>query len=366
MPKYKYKNVTNFQRSIISASCSLLVINLDINRNYYQAMPTYTGISSEAFRHPLDRQAEQTLRSVPGFDLLASKFVEFLYERPQLIYHTGNSIQVGPRQYATIYRLFRESVRDLDVFPEPVLFVTQNPIANSYALGQEKPYIVVNSGILDLLNESEIRAVLAHELGHIKCGHTILIQMAMWAMSVVSAISEMTFGLGGLVSSGLIYAFFEWRRKAELSSDRATLLVTDDIDTVISTMMKISGGSHAYAHEVSMPEFIRQSEDYRELDKDNLNQVYKFLLYNGSGSPNSMLSHPFPVDRLHYIRDWAGSEEYRQIRLGNYKRAGASGAVDVEVEEPTNPPPKPESEPDRLRRQIEDLQAEIDRMKRKG
>lgn len=79
-----------------------------------------------------------------------------------------------------------------------------------------------------------------------------------------------------------------------------------------------------------------------------------------------MLSHPFPVDRLHYIRDWAGSEEYRQIRLGNYKRAGASGAVDVEVEEPTNPPPKPESEPDRLRRQIEDLQAEIDRMKRQG
>lgn len=36
-------------------------------------MPTYTGISSEAFRHPLDRQAEQTLRSLPGFDLIARK-----------------------------------------------------------------------------------------------------------------------------------------------------------------------------------------------------------------------------------------------------------------------------------------------------
>ena len=40
-------------------------------------MATYPGISSEAFRHPLDRQAEQTLRSVPGFDLVARKFVEF-------------------------------------------------------------------------------------------------------------------------------------------------------------------------------------------------------------------------------------------------------------------------------------------------
>ncbi|CAN1211100.1 M48 family metallopeptidase [Tumidithrix helvetica PCC 7403] len=335
-------------------------------------MPRYTGISSEAFRHPLDRQAEQALRSVPGFDLLASKFVEFLYERPQLIYNTGNCIQVGPRQYATIHRLFRESVSDLDVYPEPALFVSQNPSANSYALGKDNPYIVVNSGLLDLLSEAEIRAVLAHELGHIKCGHTTLIQMAMWAMSVVSAISEMTFGLGGIVSSGLIYAFFEWRRKAELSSDRAALLVTDDVDTVLQTMMKLSGGSHAFAHEMSLPEFIRQSEDYQELDKDNLNQIYKFLLYNGYGS-GSMLSHPFPVERVHYIRDWAGSEEYRQIRLGNYKRSGATGAVDVTPEEPkgkqepkadTKQDPKTKDEAEALRRQIEELQDQINRLKR--
>jgi Zn-dependent protease with chaperone function len=330
-------------------------------------MPRYTGISSEAFRHPLDRQAEQALRSVPGFDLLASKFVEFLYERPQLIYNTGNCIQVGPRQYATIFRLFRESVGDLDVHPEPALFVSQNPSVNSYALGKDNPYIVVNSGLLDLLNEAEIKAVLAHELGHIKCGHTTLIQMAMWAMSVVSAISEMTFGIGGLVSSGLIYAFFEWRRKAELSSDRAALLVTDDVDTVLQTMMKLSGGSHAFAHELSLPEFIRQSEDYQALDKDNLNQIYKFLLYNGYGS-GSMLSHPFPVERVHYIRDWAGSEEYRQIRLGNYKRSDATGAVDVNPDSASKTQNKQEAkagdEAEILRRQIEELQDQINRLKR--
>jgi len=43
---------------------------------------------------------------------------------------------------------------------------------------------------------------------------------------------ELSFGLGNLVSSGLIYAFYEWRRKAELSSDRAALLVTDDLNVV--------------------------------------------------------------------------------------------------------------------------------------
>ncbi len=324
-------------------------------------MPTYTGIASDAFRHPLDRQAEQSLRSVPGFDLLASKFVEFLYERPQLIYHAGNSIEVGPRQYATLYRLFRESVRDLDVRPEPALFVSQNPLVNSYSLGKEKPYIIVNTGLLDLLSEEELRVAIAHELGHIKCGHTILIQMAVWAMSVVSMVSEATFGLGGVVSSGLIYAFYEWRRKAELSSDRAALLVADDLDAVAQTMLKVAGGSRAYSHELSLAEFYRQSERYHELDREGLNQVYKFLLYNGSGG-EGMLSHPFPVDRLQYLKEWAHSEEYQRIRAGEYKRDDAAGAVEVEAEPPSAE--KPPSEAEALRRQIESLQQEIDRLRR--
>ncbi|WP_419756871.1 M48 family metallopeptidase [Anabaena sp. FACHB-595] len=318
-------------------------------------MPTYTGISSEAFRHPLDRQAEQALRNLPGFDLIARKFVEFVYERPQLVYLMGNTIQVGPRQYSTIYQMFRECVRDLDIYPEPTLFVSQNPQANSYALGQENPYIVINTGILDLLNEAEIRAVLAHELGHIKCGHTILIQMAMWAMGAASALGELTFGIGNFVSQALIYAFFEWRRKAELTADRAALLVVDDLNTVLSSMMKISGGSSKYANECSLQEFIKQSENYQALDEDGLNQVYKFLMYNGA--QGMMLSHPFAVERVQYLQQWAVSSEYQQIRQGNYQRSPASGSVDVKAS-------TAEAEAERLRRQIEELQQEINKMKR--
>ncbi|MBE9125843.1 MULTISPECIES: M48 family metallopeptidase [unclassified Coleofasciculus] len=317
-------------------------------------MPSYPGISSEAFRHPLDQQAEEALRGVPGFNLVTRKFVEFLYERPQFVYLMGNSIQVGPRQYSTIYRLFRECVQDLDIHPEPTLFVNQNPQVNSYALGQDHPYIVLNTGLLDLLTEAEIRTVLAHELGHIKCGHTILTQMGIWAMNAASMLGEITLGFGNLVSSGLIFAFYEWRRKAELSSDRAALLVIDDLNTVMQTMMKVSGGSHQYGHECSLNEFIRQSDSYQELDQDSLNQIYKFLLYNGGNG--SFLSHPFPVERLRYLRDWATSEEYRQIRQGNYRRVTNEGAVDIPTQDTS------EDEAQRLRRQIEELQQEINRI----
>lgn len=319
-------------------------------------MPSYPGISSEAFRHPLDRQAEDALRRVPGFDIVASKFVEFIYERPQFVYLMGNSIEVGPRQYASIYQLFRTAVRDLDVTCEPSLFVSQNPQVNSFSLGKEQPIIVLNTGLLDLASEAELRTVLAHELGHIKCGHPVLNMMAIWAMGVASAIGEMTFGLGNLVSSGLIYAFYEWRRKAELSADRAALLVVEDLNLVMETMMKLAGVSGKYLNECSLQEFIRQSENYQNLDRDGLNQVYKFFLYNGG--LGTMLSHPFPVERLRYLRDWANSEEYRQIRAGNYKQAVAEGAVDVEADSPSKA-----AEVEALRRQIEELQREINRRK---
>ncbi len=320
-------------------------------------MPTYPGLSSDAFKHPLDRQAEQALRSLPGFDLVARKFVEFIYERPQLIYHSGNSIQVGPRQYASIYGIFRECVRDLDVHPEPILFVTQNPLANAYSLGQERPYVVLHSGLLDLMGEAELRSVVAHELGHIKCGHTILIQMAMWLMGAISTLGELTMGIGNLVGTGLIYAFYEWKRKAELSCDRASLLVLDDLNTVVSSMMKFSGGSHQFGHECSLEEYFKQSDNFQQLDNESLNQVYKFLLYNGG---QSILSHPFPVDRVHYLREWAQSPEYRNIKAGHYAR-GEDSTINVQ---PTPPPSATEAAD--LQRQIQQLQDEIDRLKRRN
>ncbi len=317
-------------------------------------MPSYSGISSEAFRHPLDRQAEETLRSLPGFELLANRFVEYFYERPQNIYWLGNSIQAGVRQYSTLYGIFRECVRDLDVYPEPNLYVSQNPDANSHALGRDRPYIVVNTGILELMSEAELRTLLAHELGHIKCDHTILIQMAIWAMGAASMLGELTLGLGNLISSGVIVAFYEWRRKAELSADRAGMLVIDDLETVMQTMMKLAGGSKRYAHECNLAEFRQQAQNYQELDQDSLNQIYKFLIYNGGNG--SFLTHPFAVERLSYLEQWANSTEYQQIKQGNYLRVGQRGSIDVEAEDT-------QAEVVNLQRQIEELQQEIERIK---
>lgn len=122
----------------------------------------------------------------------------------------------------------------------------------------------------------------------------------------------------------------------------------------MSTMMKMAGGSHKYANEVSLNEFVRQSERYQALDGDSLNQVYKFLLYNGG--QGAMLSHPFPVDRLSYLREWWQSEDYRKIRAGNYQKSPADSSVDVAAQQ---------EEADSLRRQVEELRREVEQARRR-
>ncbi|MBE9099492.1 M48 family metallopeptidase [Vacuolonema iberomarrocanum] len=326
-------------------------------------MPSYPGISASAFRHPLDAQAEDALRSVPGFDLVARRFLEFTLDRPRYIYLMANGIEVGPRQYSSIYQIYRECLRDLDISPEPTLFVSQNPLVNAYAIGQERPSVVLTTGLLDLSGSQELRSVIAHELGHLKCGHVILNQMAYWAMLVTSGLADMTFGVSTLVTTGLLVAFFEWKRKAELSADRAALLVMDELEPVLKNMMHLAGGSNRYANELSLQEFIRQSQRYQELDQDGLNQVYKFFLYNNF-SQNTFQTHPFTVERVSYLQTWANSEDYRQIRAGNYRQT-AEGAVDID------PVPTADTastagveDVERLRRELAELQAEIDRIKR--
>ena len=62
------------------------------------------------------------------------------------------------------------------------------------------------------------------------------------------------------------------------------------------------------------------------------------------------------MERLSYLFEWANSAEYQQIKQGNYLRVGQRGSVDVEAEDN-------QAEVDNLKRQIEELQQEIERIK---
>lgn len=57
--------------------------------------------------------------------------------------------------------------------------------------------------------------------------------MVIWVMGIVLVIIDVIFGLGNLVSSGLIFVFYEWWCKVELLVDWVVFLVMDDLNLVM-------------------------------------------------------------------------------------------------------------------------------------
>jgi hypothetical protein len=105
----------------------------------------------------------------------------------------------------------------------PELYVRQNPVPNAYtlAIAGRKPFIVLHTALLELLTPAELQAVLAHELGHLKCDH------GLW-LTVANVIASGAVSVLPVVSGAVEDALMRWLRAAELTCDRAALLVAQD------------------------------------------------------------------------------------------------------------------------------------------
>jgi Zn-dependent protease with chaperone function/RNA polymerase subunit RPABC4/transcription elongation factor Spt4 len=272
----------------------------------------FPKISPSAFQHPMDLRALDAVKRAKGVDLLIRKVIEYGYERYLYINNIADTVRITPRQVPLLHDMLVEACEILDV-SVPELYLDQDPVVNAYTFGCEKPFIVLQSGLVDLLTEDELFSVIAHEVGHIKCGHVLYKMVAQFLKTAAEVIADMTFGFGKLITGPLLVAFYEWDRKAELSSDRASLLATQDADVVINTLMKLAGGSSKIMPQLDRDEFLRQAENYRELDASTLNQFYKLIQV-------IWRTHPFPALRAREIEEWSRSTEYQNILSGIYIR----------------------------------------------
>lgn len=267
-----------------------------------------TEISPRAWEHPADRAALQALRRIPVFDQVVRKVFGFFGEKPVRLAFQANALRVSDRQFPRVNRIYGEVLRTMDAPRRYDLFVTQTPMVNAGAYGMERPFILLNSGAVSLLDDEELAFVIAHELGHIMSGHALYRTMT----AILLELAKRGYPLVGLAARTVLLALLEWYRKSELSSDRAALLAVQDPQVVYRTLLKLSGGGRP--EETDLEEFLRQAEEYRE-SEDVADSVFKVL--------NLMAAtHPFHVLRVSEVRTWVESGEYDRILRGDYPRRG--------------------------------------------
>lgn len=275
---------------------------------------TFPGISAAAFVADTDRIALDALKKVPLLPLVVQKFYEVGIDRWLYCYNMSMSVRCGPNQYKTLYNILRESCDVLDM-PEPELYISSNPFPNAFAGGVERPYITLRSSIVETLTDEELYHLIGHELGHIKANHVLYMSVANVLAPLLEMIGRRTLGLGDVASIGLVLAMYEWYRQAEITADRAGLLVAQSLDTSIDANVALTAGPNRLRHEMSREAFMDQARAYQDAGTlESIGKVLIFLLMS------STYTHPMPVHRTQELERWVLSGAYDRIIHGDYAK----------------------------------------------
>ncbi len=270
------------------------------------------GLDAAAFAHPYDRSATAALHRVRGFDRAVAKLLEWQHETGAHVALTASSIRVTKRQLPAVHELLVESCRALDM-EEPELYVQPGPV-NAYTSGHNRPYIVLCSDLVDAMSDQELRAVIAHELGHIKCSHVLYKEMARWLVELGTE-SVRSAGRNGFAALGaqlvLPYvrrALNDWDQRSELSADRAAMLVVQDEDVCIRMLLKLAGAPVRFGDGLDAGAFLEQAQRLDDLAGDSRKaQRHRQRIRDAS-------THPLPAERARQLHRWIEEGEYDKTR----------------------------------------------------
>ena len=258
-------------------------------------------MSPSEFIHPEDAAALRQMESIPGFPSFVKGILSLGLEPLQYGINMASSVRLSEIQLPKYYRRLPPICAKLGI-PVPEFYLSMNPAPNAWTYGDTRVYITVTSGLLDIMSDEELDAVLAHECGHIMCHHVLYHSVARYILSGVDSL-----GVLGRFTIPIQLAFLYWQRKSELSCDRAAALVTSP-EVVSHTMARLAAGWNNITDRIDFEEWAMQAEKYEAIWKSNSwNKALQFYAIAGQ-------NHPFLAVRVREILKWGQTDEYRNIK----------------------------------------------------
>lgn len=124
------------------------------------------------------------------------------YSSSSLAMSMNGANQIQKRDNPRLWRIV-ENLSITNGMPMPKVYIIDDPAPNAFATGRNPQHAIVGAttGILDMLNDSELEGVMAHEMGHVK-NYDIRVSMVAFALvAVISILADimlrMTFYRGG-------------------------------------------------------------------------------------------------------------------------------------------------------------------------
>ncbi len=288
---------------IICAKCK--------NALFLTSSEPLAGMLSRSFEHPLDASALRTLRAIPGVSALIKLFYKNLSERALLYNLTANAIQCNENQFPELEKIVITAIERLGCELKPTVFFTSMPFSNAFTSGGDRAILCFSTALLNYLSDEELWFVSGHELGHLMSEHVISrILLILLLNGGLIALPE----VARYLSLPIQYALLRWARCSELTADRAGLLACRNVETALTSLMKMAAGNDAGVNQrttLSLGAFIEQSLSLRSQDPDLLDSAAGGFFMRNS-------SHPFIAWRVCELLAWIENGNYLDIMAGDY------------------------------------------------
>lgn len=203
----------------------------------------------------------------------------------------GHSFKVEKRLMSHIYDLFYDVKAKLGFEEDIDFYITGDATVNAFAVASANPgephIINVNSGLIDLMTDDELRFVVGHEIGHLMNRDTKLLRLIYFV-----------FPQNTMPPLVLQYKIRLWQQLSELVADRYGYMAIPNLEVCVSAFFKMASGLDLSKVDMEMDVFIEENLKHLEYFK------------NGQGLNNA--SHPvnpIRVQSLNLFSSCATDEE---------------------------------------------------------
>lgn len=201
----------------------------------------------------------------------------------------GHSFKVDEKISEKLYKMFHEVKEKLGFEDAVDFYISGNADVNAFALsGSEEgePHIInVNSSLIQLMTDDELRFVIGHEMGHLINKNTDLLRLI-----------HFIFPDSNNVPALLAHKIRLWNQLSELIADRYGYLAIPNLEVCISAFFKMSSGLDSDRVDLHIDAF---------LDENN-----KRLEYFKKDSGLNYASHPINPIRVKALELFANCQRF--------------------------------------------------------
>jgi hypothetical protein len=208
----------------------------------------------------------------------------------------GHSFKVNRDMAPRLHNLFEEVKQKIGFSEETEFYVTNDSEVNAFAISRvedDQPHLInLNSGLIEKLDDDELKFTLGHEIGHLISKN-----------ANIDRIIQFIFPKSEKLPLILFHKIKLWEKLKELSADRYGFIASPNIEKCVSGFFKLASGLDTERLHFDYQAYLIENEER--------------LKYFRESKAVNLLSHPINPLRIKAIQLFSNSATFKNIKDGS-------------------------------------------------